>query len=260
MRDRKSPLRIDNGTLLWIGDRRSNWTSKLFRQCESESAQIAWRPSLCEAIDRRANAVSTVVLAQEQRTSLDPKRIDALARRHPQARMLQLLGPLCYGNLNSCCHELIETLETIYWHEWNQVWQSPSGIGSTTVSPKSVIVVADSFFNAKPLMDLAATTDAPVTWTKNPGSHHTQNFTVAWWDDSIARASSRGIWRTRIAALDSIQHVWITKPTRPLDVDAAIDAGIHTVVTKPFRIDALLGTIAQVAGKVSKKYVSNAAA
>ncbi len=111
----------------------------------------------------------------------------------------------------------------------------------------SVAVVASHFAAAQAYLDLAECHGATAVWCPKPDSMRVRNIETVWWDDSTADPATAEVWRERVSKFGSenqpVRHAWITQTAWLDQQQAAIDGGIETIVSKPYRIDSLLRTI-----------------
>lgn len=227
------------GTLLWIGDRTSPSFARPFEFCEQTAAQIAHRTSLSEAVGRPASEVRWIVVSRLTLAPMNSQALQSLARQHPTARRINLLGPACAGGCRAASHREVESSDEAaffgpdrhYWHRWNQVlpgfldrddakpshWQLPNAAESDEPSiassgATSLVVMAARFGAARPLVDLAASTGATVAWSPGPGPTSIRNVDVVWWDDSIATPAATDHWKKRLSELSTITRPHQTGP------------------------------------------------
>ena len=242
----------DAGTFLWIGDRDSRESNEVYRYCESVAPQIAYRADMDEAISRPASDVTHLLVHCDDTSIVSQSQRDRLAASYPNAVRVEMFGSIWEGGVHrgqSPCGT-----QPFYWHRWNQVLPrllERDGAGETTAkrtANRSVLIIAATFSDADPLMDLASSADAVSVWCRSPQSMKARNFGVVWWDDSVARSVSQHQWRRRIASAErrsSIrpQHVWLAGAPRLQHYHEARNAGIDVVLSKPYRIDSLVSTL-----------------
>ena len=113
-------------------------------------------------------------------------------------------------------------------------------------------------------MDLAELAGVTAVWCRDAHASHVRGVDAVWWDDSIAKAGSVETWKMRLHRFashgESITHAWIANLPRPKQIAAAEAAGIDVVLSKPYRIDALLETLgASTAGTGASALLRRAA-
>jgi hypothetical protein len=236
------------GTLLWIGDPSPPELQPAYQHCVQHAAQIALRDDALEAFSRPAADVQWIVVARGNRAPLSKTAFQSLALRYPNACSIDLLGPLCEG-VRASSHS---NSTRVAWHRWDQIvphwFMNPSREGAPAPQVvSSVAVIAASFATAQTYLDLAASTGVAAVWCQSPDAMRVRNVDAVWWDDSVAQATDAQVWRERLRQFDSatksICHVWITHTAWLDQQRLAMQGGIDTVITKPYRIDALVGTL-----------------
>ena len=262
----------NTGTLMWIGDRSTDQARDAYDYCESNSPQIAYRATMQDAIARPASHVRQILIYRPECDGFSAQEQANLTAVFPDAYPIEMISSLGEGQGRSPGTGLL--IEAFYWHRWNQVlpeWLAPK-ISEPTAEPvtsdcsprTSLAVVAANHATAETLMDIASSVDAVSIWCRNAKSLTARNFSVVWWDDSVAAAASSPAWRLRIAEFEKhstipSRHVWLANAPRSADCRQANAGGIETVISKPYRIGALLATllnnqvVSTIAGSVSQK-------
>ena len=242
-------------TLLWLGDTSLCEFRSAYQYCVRHAAQIAFREDVLEAVRRPASDVGRIIVARANRNPARREAFAALSNQYPEARWIDLLGPLCEGIRQSS----IANATRVAWHRWEQVlpdWLQDSKLFDSldydldhrpSAAASSVAVIASSFDVAQAYLDLAEFHGVTAVWCQSPDSMRVRNIEAVWWDDSAATPVRAEQWRDRVSRFSSanqaIRHVWITHTAWLDQQQAAIDGGIGTIISKPFRIDSLLTTL-----------------
>ena len=66
-----SHCRTTSGTLLWVGSRDTAEFRPIFEFCVENTAQVAWRNTIEDALRRPADQVRSVLLATADRSPID---------------------------------------------------------------------------------------------------------------------------------------------------------------------------------------------
>jgi hypothetical protein len=248
------------GTLVWVGDASVPEFESAFRDCVELAAQVALRRDLEELIRRPAHQVCRIVLARATREPVDEQLLSSMASQYRDATLLELVGPSCEGDRY---HLPVESTR-VAWHRWNQVF--PSWLGGSAgyrdsggysdsdgndaclrQIARSVAVITSCYSAAQTYLDLAESVSVTACWCDGPDSARVRNFDAVWWDDSVVGPADVATWRQRVARFAStvrlVRHAWITHGGRLDQRRAALDAGIESVISKPYRIEALLEMI-----------------
>ncbi len=244
------PVPAVPGTLLWVGDRTLDELFETYRFCETRVAQLALRRDLSDAVRRPAAAVRRILVTRTTREPLDGSLLRELTQTYPAASVLQLLGPLCGGEVTgrdrtSDCHR-------IHWHQANQFvpqWLAACGGGAAESAEPlagSVAVVAATATIAEPLMDLAASAGVVAVWCRHPDSFRLRNVDSVWWDDSVTGTMDRDAWHQRMMSLGTRgakrpgRHAWLVNAPNIEHCRTAYAAGVERILTKPACIEPLL--------------------
>lgn len=227
---------------MWVGDTTASEFRGAVEYCLMNVSQLAFRRDMAEAESRPASDVRWILFAQSDRNNFDRRR---LLHRYPKAKAITLCGSLCQST-GQCFHT-----DSCDWHRWEQ--ELPGWFGlEHAKSPQcqTVAVVASSLSAADPLMDLAQSCGATAIWCRNANAHQVRNIDAVWWDDSVATPVSAQVWSSRMDVFarpgKSVQHAWIANSPTMWDAQQAREAGIGWLVSKPHRIDALVGMLAQI--------------
>jgi hypothetical protein len=212
------------------------------------ASQLAYRPSLGSAIDRSSSDVDLIIVATSDRSRLNVEQLDELNRRHPSAVRYLLRGPLCRG-IRLAGDDFFGG-RRCDWVEGAGVLRSLLGQRPQPTSDRKMIaVMASHYAAAQPLLDIAESANCSAVWCRCEGLFALRGATHAWWDDSLAMPTDTQGWRQRMAAMGatptnhSIDHTWLTNRVHWMQVQQAQQAGIGTVLTKPFSLDLLLESI-----------------
>jgi hypothetical protein len=246
------------GTLLWIGEREAVNFRDAYQYCEASVSQLAFRSTLQDASVRPASDVRRIIVARVDRTPISTEEIEPVARRHDGASWMAIEGPLCGGATRRLLNQPLR--EFCYLHQWRQSlpsWishrQKPSSTSQPGVSTGlSLAIIASNYEVASSLMDLADSCGCVSAWFRSPHPSRMRNFDNVWWDDSVATEATMGQWQqnSRLAQSSAFRreskHVWLTNSTCSSVIQHALAAGVACVMTKPFRIDALLETLSGV--------------
>ena len=244
----------ESGTLLWIGETSLPEFQAAYQHCVQQADQIALRQDALAAIERPASDVRRIVVARSNRHPVDQATFHFLSQQHREAAWIDLLGPLCEGIRQSSSSGSMR----VAWHRWDQVlldWFQESGrprtresqLAFNSVAVNSVAVLASNAATAQAYLDLADSCGVTAVWCHSPHAMRMRNLDAVWWDDSVADSTEPEIWRERLSAFETprraVRHAWITHSAWLEQRQAAIDGGIDTILTKPFRIDALVKTL-----------------
>lgn len=239
------------GTLMWIGQRDHIEFKEVFRRCESQVSQLALRRDLGDAILRPASDVAGIIVTRQTRTAARIDLLNVLAKSYPDASLVQLLGAMCQGERPRHREPFAEKI--LYCHQADQFlpqWLENCSFAATTVdtAAKSVAIVTQSAQIAEPLMDLASSIGAAAFWCRQPSASIARNLDAVWWDDSAADGGTAAQWKERLASVTSQSkkqptHVWLTNYPRTQLANAAYNAGVDFVISKPLKIASLLQTI-----------------
>lgn len=231
------------GTLMWVGDTTAAEFRSAVQYCLLNVSQLAFRRDHREALARPASDVRWIVFAQSNRNWFDA---EPLINQYPTAKCMTLLGPLCQGfgfsrNRDACD-----------WQRWHDVMPEWLDVERpTTARCRNVAVVAANLTAAEPLLELADSVGASAVWCRHPSRQSVRNFDAVWWDDSAAAPASQSGWHDRIEAFARpdrrVRHAWIANSPCLQDARDAQAAGIELLVSKPHRIDPLLGMLDQSA-------------
>lgn len=259
------------GTLVWLGDASISEFRPAYQHCVRHAAQIALREHVLEALRRPAGHVSRIIVARANRNPASLESFASLSKQYPDARWIDLLGPLCEGIRQSS----IADSTRVAWHRWDQVlphWLHDSRIldslgfdddknAESNTPASSVAVIASSFDVAQAYLDLAEFHGVTAVWCSSPDSMRVRNIEAVWWDDSAAKPVTAQQWRDRISKFDSairpIRHAWITHTAWLDQQEAAIEGGIEAIISKPYRIDSLLQTLR--GGPINRRLARQAA-
>ena len=229
------------GTLMWVGDTTAAEFCSAVQYCLVNVSQLAFRRDQREALDRPASDVHWIVLAQSNRDWFDSQ---PLGDQYPEAKVITLLGPLCQG------FGFSRSGDGCDWQRWHEVLPEWLGVEPRAqIRCRTVAVVASTLTAAEPLLELAESAGATAVWCRHPSRQSVRNFDAVWWDDTAADPVSEREWRDRLEAFDGpgrqVQHAWIANSPCLNEVRDAQAAGIESVVSKPHRIDPLLGMLDQ---------------
>jgi len=240
------------GTLLWIGDAAGTEFNPAYQHCLAHAPQVAVRGSMAEAFQRPAAAVRGIVIAQSERSLVSAELLAQLRQRYPQAEILCLMGSCCEGMYAKVLDPAFARTERLYSHQWRQVlplWLQNCGSleAPATGRCRSVVVVSATPAFGDALMDLAESTGATTIWCRDASCWQVRRVDAVWWDDSVAFATTAAQWRQRTHHFSTSHgkpsHVWIANAPRHSQQLAAAAGGVSIVVSKPFRIESLLGML-----------------
>ena len=251
------------GTLLWIGDESDSEFKAAYEHCIAHSPQVALRSSMAEVFRRPAAAVHGIVIAQSQRTLISSELLGQLRRCYPHAEILSLMGSCCEGMHAKVLDPALSRTERLYSHQWTQVlpgWLQNCGGFELPAAGRcrSVAVVSATPAIGDALMDLAESTGATTIWCRDVSRWQVRRVDAIWWDDSVAYATTAAEWRKRTDRFSSGEwkpnHAWIANAPRHRQLIAASAGGVSLVVSKPFRIDALLAMLDTGQGNSDTSY------
>lgn len=173
-------------------------------------------------------------------------------------------------------------VESVDWCEapWMlEDWLKPNAEARRDLpNPTTVLVMADAYVHAEPFLEtLPRLLDNSVTviWPSGASAADWNGRLLCLWDDSVAPPTDKWGWKRRLhsgtsshwrSALkrpaqtgpthqsspsqfaDVPLHFWLTSSVTPAQWDAAVSAGIHAVLPKPFRLQSLRNAIASTLG------------
>lgn len=235
-------------TLLWIGPRRHRELLDCWRFCCQHAGQIAWRPSIAAALRRPAGHVRRILLARLVRAQPPPRLWHRLLQQYtaPQqdTAILALLGSLCDGGARSEPPWPCPSIRFSRWQEVLPQWLQPCGADvAPIIPPRSLLVLADRFDTAEPLLDAADHAGIVATWQRRylPSLH--RGFEMVLWDDSVwtQSALNRSTTPRPAPMVGNGRHVWLVLQPSAEAIQRSRQAGFDSVWSKPLRIDQLLG-------------------
>jgi len=262
--------RFQPGTLLWVGPTSHHEFAEAFRFCRKGVAQLAVRRSVHAAIGHPAGFVSRVIFARPTRSIPTTATLKRFADVYAEAAMLALCGQLCDGETRTgTLWPLGDSIRFSRWAERLPNWLASCGLNRTATHPgagergrgrrqtTSMLVIADHFETAEPLLLLADSLGIPAAWHRRfiPVLH--QRFDAVLWDDSAAPAAAPSIWRSRLGVNDlsdsatsseakwppgspQPRHVWLALQPSVDEIENAIQGGICNVWTKPLHVEAFV--------------------
>lgn len=239
---------LGSGTLVWIGETTLPEFRPAYEFCLNHFAQIAPRPSVHQAVCRPASDVRGIVLARNHRLPISADDLTGLRQCYPEAMWVDLLGPLAVG-IRQSSHA---AARRVAWHRWHPELSACFRIGpavtaglSKSGAVRSVLVIASHWDAAEPYLELVDSHRIPAAWSPVGDGQRFRNLDAVWWDDSAAPIADAHQWRRRLSGIDrsasvSPRHVWIAGGVEFEQQQLAMRAGVHDVISKPFRIEALL--------------------
>jgi hypothetical protein len=259
--DRSQP-----GTLLWIGPTSHPEVKDPFKFCSQTAAQLAVRRSAAEAVRRPAGFVKRIVFSRPTRYVPKPAVIDRLVATYPGADSIAICGQLCdgegrTGTPSPLVDRSVSRLRFSRWEERLRQWLQPcasgnsaaAGTSSDGLNTRNLLVIADRFDTAEPLLMWADSVGVCATWHRRfvPALH--DRYGTILWDDSAARATSADQWKTRLNSQgeqgQSANHIWMSLQPSIDEIEQAMRGGFSRVLTKPVMIDAILATLRTVTKK-----------
>lgn len=242
-------------TLLWIGPTSHPEIKDAFKFCSQTAAQLAVRRNAAEAVRRPAGFVERIIFARPTRHVPKPAVIDRMVATYPGADSIAICGQLCDGEgRTGTPWPLGNRLRFSRWAERLPQWLRPCASGSNAAGPSSgalkarnLLVIADRFDTAEPLLMWADSVGVCAAWHRRfvPALH--DRYGTILWDDSAAMATSANQWATRLNASGekgkSANHIWMSLQPSIDEIDQAIRGGISRVLTKPVMIDAIRATL-----------------
>jgi len=259
--DRSQP-----GTLLWIGPTSHPEIKDAFKFCSQTAAQVAIRRSAAEAVERPAGFVQRIIFSRPTRHVPKPAVIDRLVATYPGADSIAICGQLCDGEGRTgtpwpLADRFAGRLRFSRWAERLPQWLLPcasgnsdaAGASSDGLTTRNLLVVADRFDTAEPLLMWADSVGVCAAWHRRfvPALHN--RYETILWDDSAAMATSAEQWGARLNAsgenIQSANHIWMSLQPSIDEIDQAMRGGISRVLTKPVMIDAILTTLRTVTKK-----------
>lgn len=255
--DRRQP-----GTLLWIGTTSHPELKAAFKYCSQTAAQLAIRRCVADAVRRPAGFVQRIIFARPTRHVPKSAIIERLVATYPNADSIAICGQLCDGEgRTGTSWPVGDRLRFSRWSERLPQWLAPCGSAANTAAPsdnpRNLLIVADRFETAQPLLLWADSVGQGAAWHRRfvPALH--SRYDTILWDDSAAPATSATQWKKRV--LDSAQngkstnHIWMSLQPSIDEIEQATRGGISRVLTKPVMIDAILAAVqTAVAENVSR--------
>ncbi|MCA9140844.1 MAG: hypothetical protein KDB00_28935 [Planctomycetales bacterium] len=235
---------VDHGTLLWIGDRDASAYYHAYDFCETQVSQLAYRRDLKTALQRPATSVRTILCCRDNDSAESVQLFQELCRRHPDAKPLLLLGPLCAGSRPSPGD--LFGVPTINWHDWESFlpgYLRRCGWANQPVErPHSIAVVASNSANASALLSIASSGQASAVSCRPDQISSLRNFDEIWWDDSATKGRS---WSDLLGQVrePARENVWISNDVTPRSRRLAIEAGISLVIAKPGDYSLLINRV-----------------
>lgn len=244
------------GTLLWIGPTAHPEMRDAFKFCSQTAAQLAIRRNVGEAIRRPAGFVQRILFARPTRHVPKPALIERLVATYPHADSIAICGQLCDGEGRTGTPWPVGgRMRFSRWADRLPQWLQPcgsdrntGGASFDTFKNRNLLVIADRFDAAQPLLLWADSVGLCAAWHRRfvPTLHCC--YDTILWDDSAAPATSANQWATRL--LDSGQtgrstnHIWMSLQPSIDEIEQALRGGVWHVLTKPLsRIEAILAAV-----------------
>ncbi|HBJ36450.1 MAG TPA: hypothetical protein DDZ51_17210 [Planctomycetaceae bacterium] len=223
-----------------------------FKFCSQIAAQLAVRRDAAEAVRRPAGFVRRILFARPTRHVPKPSMIDRLVATYSGADSIAICGQLCDGESRTGTPwPMGDRMRFSRWTERLPRWLEPC-IGGTKPrrdpaqgsKVQSLLVIADRFDTAQPLLLWADSVGVFAAWHPRfvPALHG--RFKTILWDDSAAMATSANHWQQRLSEAcqngKSPEHIWMSLQPSIDEIEQAKRGGISHVLTKPVMIDAIL--------------------
>ena len=249
-------------TLLWIGTTSHPEIKAAFKYCSQTTAQLAVRRGVAEAVRRPAGFVRRIIFARPTRLVPKSAIIERLVAIYPDADAIAICGQLCDGEgRTGTAWPIGDRLRFSRWGERLPQWLAPCGsaanIAAAPEKIRNLLILADRFETAQPLLLWADSVDLNAAWHRRfVPALHSRCDTILW-DDSSAPAISATQWKKRV--LDSapngksINHIWMSLQPSNDEIEQAMRGGINHVLTKPVMIDAILAAIESEAARALKR-------
>ncbi|MEO1529526.1 MAG: hypothetical protein AAFX06_29230 [Planctomycetota bacterium] len=236
-----NPVPSDAGTVLWIGDRRHESFRKAYEFCEAVSSQVAFRSSLDAAIARPAAVVRLIIWSCKSDSTVEHSRFRRLRSAYPDAEVVLLLGPLCFGQRPSPAERLRVT--GVAWSDWEAFLPNrlrDCGFREPPDAPRgTVLIVTRRRENGDALAALLSSTRRPSVCSAPEAIGRVAMIEEVWWDDSATgREPDWPLLLQRYRA-PKVRHCWVTSFLTPALRRKAANNGIATVVRKPGDLSAL---------------------
>ncbi len=248
-------------TLLWIGPTSHPEIKDAFKFCSQTAAQLAVRRDAAEAVRRPAGFVQRIIFARPTRHVPKQAVVDRLVATYSGADSIAICGQLCDGEgRTGTPWPLGNRLRFSRWAERLPQWLQPcasgynaAGSSSGGLNTRNLLVIADRFDTAEPLLMGADSVGVCAVWHRRfvPALH--DRYRTILWDDSAAMATSANQWAKRLFVSaetgKSATHIWMSLQPSIDEIDQAIRGGISRVLTKPVMIDAILANMRTDAAK-----------
>ncbi len=243
------------GTVVWVGPTRHPEFFDAYRYCKSVAPQIATRRSLTQLIARPASAVTHLIVARADRCGT-PAAWGSVRQRYATAEFISIASSLCDGHKRS--GDPWPDLATIRFSRWDEVL--PSWFGIRLRRPlhrasvrKSVLVVADRYEIAEPLLDWLSDGGHTALWQRSAVAARMRNIDAVIWDDSAAPPTCHPQWQRRMAPFidasattpsrERSRQIWLALQPTAAEIADAKRGGVADVLTKPVALDALAGCL-----------------
>ncbi|MEL6105307.1 MAG: hypothetical protein AAFU85_04690 [Planctomycetota bacterium] len=233
------------GTLLWVGDRKSEAFRDAFEFCEAVSSQLAFRADIQEALYRPAACVRAIIWCRTNDSGRDQSSFSRLQAAYNDAVSLLLLGPLCAGQRPSPAARL--EVQSCAWSEWESPLPSllsRCGLRSPeSATRRDVLIASRSRDNARALAELASTAGCHAVCCRPDAMRCSTRVDEVWWDDSATGRAPD--WRGLIEdnPHPHARHAWITSFLTPVQRRRAIERGVSIVLPKPGDLSPLTRSI-----------------
>jgi hypothetical protein len=244
-------------TLLWIGSRVGTTFETAYQYAESIACQLAYRTNINEALERQASNVTHVILSQIDRTPINPAKLQQLNERYPDASKLALQGSLCSGaTIRDKVAGLPRHLSFDQWNLWLPIFLGATGsTQDRTCSERfadhtptvALAVVSLDTEATDTLLDVAEMVGVTAIGLSSFTHPRVRKLDVVWWDDSVASPTDSLSWHQRLRAFGlrnpMPRHVWLTNRVALSAFQTATDAGVSTILVKPYPVDALVASL-----------------
>jgi hypothetical protein len=250
---------------LWIGPVSHPEIRDAFKFCSQNAAQLAVRRSTSEAVRRPAGFVQRIIFARPTRHVPKPAIIRRLTETYPNAKSIAICSQLCDGEgRTGTAWPIGDRLRFSRWAERLPQWLSPCTGGANLVRKSrdtkpthNLLIVADRFETAEPLMLWADSIGVCAAWHRRfvPALH--DRYGTILWDDSVATATDAEMWAKRLSQTtqsgQAKTHIWMSLQPSIDEMDHALRGGISHVVTKPVMIMSLSQPFAESFESVVRK-------
>jgi len=231
--------------LLWIGTPHVESVRDVYDQVVACSNSVSTRRDLHDALARPCDRADFVIHCREDRHPIDHHAAESIACQLPNSSWIDVLGPMALGVRNRSCSAARSLPFDSLVDEIHR--QEQSSIGSEVVACQSVVLLAASAQDAELYRQAVVGLPLAFSWATPSQRSRFCNANLYWWDDSVAPAAVPSEWQDRVHSVDPEGtgiHLWICHGANWDQEQSALAGGIHRVLRKPVRLNALVSPLA----------------